>query len=85
MFYDVLSRIGVFIEVLIVFKFFREIFNIKVIKEVFGFLKRVIELYYYEKDFKIFSGEDLFNYFIMFLGGCGVILVIGNLMFNLIL
>lgn len=84
MLYDVPSRTGVSIEVPTALKLFREVPNIKAIKEASGSLKRVTELHYYEKDFKIFSGEDSLNHSIMFSGGCGVISVTGNLMPNLI-
>ncbi len=84
MLYDVPSRTGVSIEVSTALKLFREVPNIKAIKEASGSLKRVTELHYYEKDFKIFSGEDSLNHSIMFSGGWGVISVTGNLMPNLI-
>ncbi|AFI06209.1 4-hydroxy-tetrahydrodipicolinate synthase [Helicobacter cetorum] len=84
MLYDVPSRTGVSIEVSTALRLFREVSNIKAIKEASGSLKRVIELHHYEKDFKIFSGEDLLNHSIIFSGGSGVISVTGNLMPNLI-
>ncbi|WP_104748073.1 4-hydroxy-tetrahydrodipicolinate synthase [Helicobacter cetorum] len=84
MLYDVPSRTGVSIEVPTALKLFREVSNIKAIKEASGSLRRIVEIHHHEKDFKIFSGEDLLNHSIMFSGGSGVISVTGNLMPNLV-
>ncbi|WP_104760859.1 4-hydroxy-tetrahydrodipicolinate synthase [Helicobacter cetorum] len=84
MLYDVPSRTGVSIEVATALKLYREVPNIKAIKEASGSLKRIVEIHHYEKDFQIFSGEDLLNHSIIFSGGSGVISVTGNLMPDLI-
>lgn len=78
--YNVPSRTGVSIDTDTALKLFREVKNIYAIKEASGLVDRSILLNNAEKDFIIFSGDDMLNLAILTNGGSGTISVTGNLL-----
>lgn len=78
--YNVPSRTGVNIEIDTALRLFREVRNVYAIKEASALIDRIISMHNAQRDFIIFSGDDMLNLSILANGGRGIISVTGNLL-----